>query len=187
LEANFDSVPLERRQRYTRIAKGSLRFAVYMCAHDSEIQASGNLLSALRDARSYYESWFSGQFGFDGMDREALEIVALVDRLGYRDDLAGQLNGLCSLLGRDPQDTRERIERIRTCTGFIAGAGRFYYVTPAPVAMVAFESKPFSTCVMTVFPGESSNPRPCRNCSTRGLISPSCSSLVLPVMTKSSA
>jgi len=59
------------------IAEGSLRFAVYMCAHDSELQASGNISSALRDARSYYESWFSGQFGFDSKDREALEIVAL--------------------------------------------------------------------------------------------------------------
>jgi hypothetical protein len=140
LEANFDKVPMERRQRYTRIANGSLRFAVYMCTRDSEIQESGNLSSALRDARSYYESRFSGQFGFDAKDREALEIVALVDRVGYREDLASQLDALCALVGRDPQETRERIERIRTSTGFIASAGRFYYVTPAPVAMVAFES-----------------------------------------------
>jgi hypothetical protein len=49
------------------------------------------------------------------------------------------------------------------------------------------KSKLFSTCVMTVFAGESSSPRSCRNCSTRGLISPSSSSLDLPVMTKSSA
>src|SRR5207302_2381616 len=49
------------------------------------------------------------------------------------------------------------------------------------------KSKPFSTWVMTVFAGESSRPRSCRNCSTRGLISPSSSSLVLPVMMKSSA
>src|ERR1700674_2622818 len=34
------------------------------------------------------------------------------------------------------------------------------------------KSKPFSTWVMTVFAGESSRPRSCRNCSTRGLISP---------------
>lgn len=113
LDANFDKVPPERRHRYTRIAEGSLRFAVYMCAHDSEIQSSGNLSSALRDARSYYESWFSGQFGFDANDRQALEIVALVDRLGYRDDKAGQLDALCSLVGRNSQDIRERIER--TC------------------------------------------------------------------------
>ena len=85
LEANFDKVPLERRQRYNRIANGSLRFAVYMCTRDSEIQESGNLSSALRDARSYYESRFSGQFGFDAKDREALEIVSLVDRVGYRE------------------------------------------------------------------------------------------------------
>ena len=49
------------------------------------------------------------------------------------------------------------------------------------------KSKPFSTCVMTVFVGESSSPRFCRNCSTRGLTSPSSNSFDLPVMTKSSA
>src|SRR5438876_861373 len=49
------------------------------------------------------------------------------------------------------------------------------------------KSKPFSTCVLTVFVGESSSPRSCRNCSTRGLTSPSSNSFDLPVMTKSSA
>src|SRR5215472_17326709 len=45
------------------------------------------------------------------------------------------------------------------------------------------KSKPFSTCVMTVFVGESSSPRSCRNCSTRDLTSPSSNSFDLPVMT----
>jgi hypothetical protein len=140
LEANFDSVPLDRRMRYTRIADGSLRFAVYMCKHDSEILETGNISSALRDAHSYYESRFSGVGVFDTKDREALEIVALVDRLGFREDRENELIELCKLVHRDPQDTLERIEKIRTRMGFIASAGRFYYVTPAPVAMVAFDS-----------------------------------------------
>ena len=140
LDANFESVSPDRRIRYTQIADGSLRFAIYMCRHDSEIQATGNLSSALRDAHSYYESRFSGSFGFDSKDREALEIVALVERVGYREDRGGELNALCSLVRKDPQETRERIERIRERMDFVASAGRFYYVTPAPVAMVAFES-----------------------------------------------
>ena len=49
------------------------------------------------------------------------------------------------------------------------------------------KSKPCSTCVMTVFVGESSRPRSCRNCATRGWISPSSNSFDLLVMTKSSA
>src|SRR5229473_2035058 len=49
------------------------------------------------------------------------------------------------------------------------------------------KSKPCSTCVMTVFFGESSRPRSCRKCSSRGLISPSSNSFDLLVMTKSSA
>ena len=69
-----------------------------------------------------------------------MEIVAILDRVGYRGDRETELNSLCNILGRDPQNTKERIERIRTKTGFISSAGRFYYVTPAPVAMIAFES-----------------------------------------------
>jgi hypothetical protein len=49
------------------------------------------------------------------------------------------------------------------------------------------KSKPYSTRVVTVFVRESSRPRCFRNCSTRGLISPSSSSFDLLVMTKSSA
>src|SRR6202008_2487205 len=49
------------------------------------------------------------------------------------------------------------------------------------------KSKPCSTCVMTVFFGESSRPRSCRNCSTRGLISPFSNSFDLLVRTNSSA
>jgi hypothetical protein len=140
LDANFDSVPPERRRTYAGIAGGFLRFAIYMCAHDSEIQETGNLSSALSSARSYYESRFSGGLGFDQRDRDALEIVALVDRVGYRGDRKTDLDDLCKIVGRDSRDIRERLERIRTQTGFISSAGRFYYVTPALVAMIAFES-----------------------------------------------
>ena len=140
LDANFDSVAPERRRRYSAIAGGFLRFAIDMCTHDSSITESGNLSSALTDARSYYEYRFSDRFGFVREDRDALEIVAILDRVGYRGDRETELNSLCNILGRDPQNTKERIERIRTKTGFISSAGRFYYVTPAPVAMIAFES-----------------------------------------------
>jgi hypothetical protein len=140
LSANFDPVPLERRLKYAAIAGGFLRFAIYVCAHDSEIQEAGTLSPALKDAHSYYEYRFSGRFGFIQEDREALEIVALVDRVGYRGDKWDELDILCKIVHQNPQDTRKRIERIRTQTGLISSAGRFYYVTPAPIAMIAFES-----------------------------------------------
>ncbi len=73
--------------------------------------------------------------------------------------------------------------------GFNILLGRFDEQFPVGILahVLSEEIKPFSTWVMTVFAGESSSPRSCRNCSTRGLISPSSSSLLLPVMMKSSA
>jgi hypothetical protein len=49
------------------------------------------------------------------------------------------------------------------------------------------KSNPWSICVMQVFSGESCKPRSRRNCSTRGRTSFSSTSLVAPVMMKSSA
>ncbi len=49
------------------------------------------------------------------------------------------------------------------------------------------KSNPWPICVMHVFSAESCKPRSPRNCSTRGRTSCSSSSLVLPVMMKSSA
>ena len=111
-----------------------------MRSNDAEIRQSGDLSSALQNATSYYQHLFSGRYGFGEKDREALEIVSLVDRIGYRDDLAGELDALCALVARDPTDVRERIEKIRERTGFISSAGRFYSVTPEPIGMIAFES-----------------------------------------------
>ncbi len=140
LAANFESVIPSQRHRYAAICRGFLRLAIYMCAHDGEIQGTRSLGAALEDAASYYESRFFTGSGFDARDREALELVAMVDRLGYREDVAGQLDALCSIVGKDPIDTRTRLERLRQVTGFVANAGRFYYVTPSIIAMLAFES-----------------------------------------------
>ena len=139
LEANFDNVSRERRQRYASIAQGFLRFAIHMCRHDSEIRESGNLSATLRDAQSYYEHIFSGRFELGPEDREALEVISILERVGYRDELRNELDQLCKLTENDPQRIRSRMERIRS-TGLLASAGRFYYVTPKLIAIIGFES-----------------------------------------------
>ena len=140
LVENFGELPQDRRMRYARLADGSLRFAIFMCRHDSEIVGSGSFNSVLSDAHNYYESKFAEQTGFDTKDQEALEIVSLVERIGYRDDKFEELKALCALIPREPLEIVERIEKIRTRIGFIANAGRFCYVTPNPIAMAAFQS-----------------------------------------------
>jgi hypothetical protein len=139
LDANFDDVSSDRRRRYASIAKGFLRFAIHMCEHDSEIRQSGSLSATLRDAQSYYEYIFSGPFEFGPQDREALEIVSLLERVGYRDEVTNELDQLCGLVNRSPQEVRERLERIRS-TGLLASGGRFFYVTPTLIAIIGFEA-----------------------------------------------
>jgi hypothetical protein len=62
--------------------------------------------------------------------------------VGYRDDVADQLAGLCGHLMVDlrPQTVIQTAQRLRQSPGFIAFGGRFLYVTPSLIAQVAFQS-----------------------------------------------
>jgi hypothetical protein len=48
-----------------------------------------------------------------------------------------ELEQLCALVKLDPKDVRERLHRMQKTNGLVARAGRYFYVTPTPIAMVA--------------------------------------------------
>src|SRR5215831_3871248 len=73
----------------------------------------------------------------------------------------------------------------KACTFFLAGWAK--YVPPYFRICCPRKSNPSLICVMWVFSGESVRPRSLRNASTSGLTSYSSSSLLLPVIMKSSA
>jgi hypothetical protein len=140
LKENYQLISIDRLNRYADISDGFLRFALFLCRNNDQIESQGYLGNALSDARSYIEKIFAGDNNLNRDDLRALQLLALVSRVGYRDSVAGELKDLCTFLHLNPHQTKESLENIRRRTGLVSNQGRYYYVTPTLVAMLAFES-----------------------------------------------
>jgi hypothetical protein len=138
LERNFPDLPLERRLGYARLARGFVRLAVDLCQNDALVPAGGRVDSVFGFFHDFYlENRLSSE-----AEREAVFLISLLSRVGFRDDLAGQLEGLYAHPRIDlcPTDVLGIAQRLRHSPGFIAVGGRFLYVTPMLIAQVAFQS-----------------------------------------------
>ena len=140
VEANFPNIDQSRRYRYCRLAEGYLRFAIFLCDHDDLIVQQGHLGELLSDTKGYLGTLFGGDGPFEHADFEALMVVSLVERCGVIGNVFPELEQLCALVKVDPKDVRERLHRMQKTNGLVARAGRYFYVTPTPIAMVCFQS-----------------------------------------------
>ena len=64
--------------------------------------------------------------------------IALFHKLGFRDDVAGELDLLCQLTGYSRQQFIDGVRATRESPGFVVQAGRYWYITPEIVAQVLF-------------------------------------------------
>jgi len=139
VEANFPDIDQSRRFRYCQLAEGYLRFAVFLCDNDSLIVQQGHLGQLLRDTKSYLNTLFGKDGPLEKADFEALMVISLVERCGVIDNLYVELEQLCALVDLDPRRVRERLHRMQKTNGLVARAGRYFYVTPIPIAMACFQ------------------------------------------------
>jgi hypothetical protein len=140
VEANFPNIDFSRRYRYCHLAEGYLRFAIFLCDHDDLIVQQGHLGELLNDTKGYLGTLFGGDGPFEKADFEALMVVSLVERCGVIGNVFPELERLCVLVKLDPRDVRERLYRMQKTNGLVARAGRYFYVTPTPIAMVCFQA-----------------------------------------------
>jgi hypothetical protein len=140
VEANFPNIDQNRRYRYCQLAEGYLRFAIFLCDHDDLIVQQGHLGELLSDTRAYLASLFGGNGPFEQADFEALMVISLVERCGVIGNVSVELEQLCGLVGLDPKEVRERLHRMQKSNGLVSRAGRYFYVTPTPIAMVCFQA-----------------------------------------------
>jgi hypothetical protein len=140
LEANFPNIDQHRRFRYCRLADGYLRFAVSLCVNDDIIVQQGHLGESLKDAKGYLGTLFGQDGPFNTADQTALNVIALVERCGIVGKVAAELEQLCALTHLDPNDVRERLHLMQKSNGLVGRAGRYFYVTPTPIAMVCFQA-----------------------------------------------
>lgn len=133
LEKNYQYVPKERLQVYAKLSGGFVRLAADLCLNDTRIAHEGHVGAGLPDIRDYYISRLSFE------DRKVLEAIALLSKVGYKQDVKEEMQFLCNLLRLDQQTIIETARRLHDVPGFVALAGRYMYVTPELIAQVAFD------------------------------------------------
>ncbi len=137
LERNFPGLPSDRRRSHAQLTQGFVRLAVDLCQHSNLVPPDGSVESM---SGFFHRSYLRTRLRPEELD--AVLIVSLLPRVGFREDLAGQLESLCnhSMIARRPIDVVEIAQRLRQSPGFIAFGGRYLYVTPMLIARVAFQS-----------------------------------------------
>ena len=132
LNQNFPTVTLERRNVYGRISEGFIRFAADLCDHDAEID-----INAMTGSPNSIYAYLQKRLGSN--DADIVGSLALFSKIGYRDDVDGELTMLASMTGISVADYRKSIGRLRLSPGFVAQRGRYWYVTPEIVTRSLFQ------------------------------------------------
>lgn len=137
LERNYPTLPPDRRRGYVHLCRGFVRLAVDMCQHDVYVPPDGSVGSLFG---FFHDTYLQRRLGAAELD--AVRLVSLLPRIGYRDDVAGELVALCGhpMIGQRPLEAVQLAQRLRQSPGFIAFGGRYLYVTPTLIAQVAFQS-----------------------------------------------
>jgi hypothetical protein len=135
LRPNFPHVPEDRRRLYARLSGGFVRFAAQLCGDDAVIERHGLIAGTTQKIQAYLDVAVRS----DPEKLEVLQALSLVRRIGYREDVAGELDDLCHLVGRDRARTQQIAYQLKDLPGFVAQAGRYFYVTPAIIAHAAFQ------------------------------------------------
>jgi hypothetical protein len=133
LQLNFPAVPEDRRRSYTSLSGGFVRLAADMCQYDAPIAAAGSFRPVYQSIKQYYANRLTSE------QREVAEALAMVTRVGYREDVAEEVEALCTFLGLSRQRFQQVADQLHNVPGFVAKAGRFYYITPEIIAQVAFD------------------------------------------------
>jgi hypothetical protein len=139
VSANFGNIDAARVFRYCDLAQGYLRFAIFLCENDALIVEQGHLGELLNSTQGYLSTLFGNGGPFRAEDFEALMVISLVERCGVVENRFVELEGLCELVELDANVVRERLHAMQKKNGLVARAGRYFYVTPTPVAMVCFQ------------------------------------------------
>jgi hypothetical protein len=135
LGPNFPHVPEDRRRLYAGLSGGFVRFAAQLCGDDAIIERHGLIAGTTQKIQAYLDVAVRS----DPEKLEVLQALSLVRRIGYRDDIAGELDDLCRLVGRDRARTQQIAYQLKDLPRFVAQAGRYFYVTPAIIAHAAFQ------------------------------------------------
>jgi len=133
LDTNFPLVSLEHRHAYAELSQGFVRLAADLCRSHAKIAIAGHVGPVLPVIDAYLTRRLSDN------DLRVVEAVALVTKVGFKEDVGSELDQLCGLTDLSPYEIRDAARRLHDAPGFITMAGRYLYVTPAIIGQVAFD------------------------------------------------
>jgi hypothetical protein len=154
LKMNYPTVLPDRRRGYVHLCQGFVRLAVYLCEYDGSIAQDGSIQSI----SNLFLDDLARRLKPEEM--ESVQLVALLPRVGFRDDVANELTSLCGLnmVKLQPHQVKQTAQRLKHSPGFIAFGGRYLYVTPQVIAQVAFQEawhrwiEPDPACLLNALP-----------------------------------
>jgi hypothetical protein len=133
LAANFGHIPDVRRRAYASLAQGFPRLAAELCMSDAMIADAGHVGHVIPRIGEYLHDRLRPE------QLDALAALALVTKMGFSGEVKGELDILCGFLGMERRVVEQSLHDIHDGPGFVARAGRFFYVTPEIVAQAAHE------------------------------------------------
>ncbi len=136
LETNYPNVLADRRRGYVHLCQGFVRLAVYLCENDASIPRDGSIQSV----SNLFLDDLARRLRPEEM--ESVQLVALLPRVGFKNDVANELGCLCglSMVKLQPHQVIQSAQKLKHSPGFIAFGGRYLYVTPQVIAQVAFQA-----------------------------------------------
>lgn len=131
LDANFPATPFDIRRAIVEVTGGYVQLAADMCR--TYVLQKAPTLGVPHTVDEYYSR------RFDDVTKRVIEAIALLIKVGFRDDVSQELRELAALVQSDADDFVDQAKTVAASSGFVRKAGRYLYVTPAIIAQCAHE------------------------------------------------
>ena len=132
LKKTFPGLPDDLKQYVTDLSSGFVKLALNLAraVSSSKTRQSVSELTSHLDIKHLLSTMLP-----DRQDRNAMGVIALLERVGWEDELADEGKALCRHLKVNWEDARVRIAEIETRTGLVERKGRYRSVTPHLLAI----------------------------------------------------
>ncbi len=135
IQRNFGGIDPVLVRAITHLCRGFIRLAVDMCQN---VHLLGNDVGFGTTPSLILDLYIEGRLGPD--HRRALFAISLLPRVGFRDEVRGELESLESICGMAKGELLRQARSMKDAPGFVAFAWRYIYVTPQIIAAAAFQA-----------------------------------------------
>ncbi|MBL0193992.1 MAG: hypothetical protein IPQ09_07155 [Myxococcales bacterium] len=134
IDANFQTIPWSYRRAFVEFADGSLNIAVRLATSYGTRSPQ-----FLPDAAAWAHDELR-RLVRDGRDIDVLRALSLFHRVGFKGEVASQLDAVCDVFALSSRDALQRCRRLSTSPGVVAVGSRYISVRPRLFARPLFET-----------------------------------------------